>query len=275
MIYEESAIKHSTAHSARGQRVATQRRPWYVRAIALCAVVFTGWHIFASFLWIFPVSPLRDVTPGNSLSSYMIPMFNQAWSVFAPEPANTDYRLQIRATVREVDGSEIETEWISAEQIEMSMNLHNLFPPRAGIQAEKIASAYIGARNGLDEQQRPLIEQNYLDEDWLSMLQSQLEVSGSGNVNAFMIHEHRAAAYATQVAKAMWGENIIRIQFQASGQRVLPFAQRNDGAEMRPTPFAVLTGWREPIVRAGQDEQAFADIFQLQYERFSGERVEH
>src|SRR5690625_8051402 len=53
------------------------------RTVTLAAVLFTAFHVFATFLWIAPSSALRDVVPGNALESYMIPMFGQSWSVFA------------------------------------------------------------------------------------------------------------------------------------------------------------------------------------------------
>src|SRR5690625_2115613 len=84
-------------HEEAAQPVARRRLGAVKRTVTLVAVLFTAFHVFATFLCIAPSSPLRDVVPGNALQSYMIPMFGQSWSVFAPEPINGDYRLQIRS----------------------------------------------------------------------------------------------------------------------------------------------------------------------------------
>src|SRR5690625_7741122 len=74
------------------QPVARRRLGAVKRTVTLVAVLFTAFHVFATFLWIAPSSPLRAVVPGNALQSYMIPMFGQSWSVFAPEPIRSEER---------------------------------------------------------------------------------------------------------------------------------------------------------------------------------------
>lgn len=84
------------------------------------AVLFTAWHVFAWFLWIAPVSPLREVVPGKLLTQYMIPFFGQSWSVFAPEPINGDNRMLVRAVVRE-NGADKTTEWVNVTDVETQL----------------------------------------------------------------------------------------------------------------------------------------------------------
>ena len=48
---------------------AAKPKVW-VRVFALIAVLFTGWHVFASFLWIAPYSQnAREVVPGEMLTN--------------------------------------------------------------------------------------------------------------------------------------------------------------------------------------------------------------
>ncbi|HLS63263.1 MAG TPA: DUF5819 family protein, partial [Ruania sp.] len=122
------------------------------RVLVLLGVFFTAWHIFATFLWIAPGSGLRQVVPGNLLHDYMIPMHGQSWSVFAPNPINGDYRLQVRAVVGEGEEA-TETEWVDATAAELTMLTHNLFPPRASITAMDVASRFKGAYDDLNEAQ--------------------------------------------------------------------------------------------------------------------------
>ncbi len=244
-----------------------------VRVISFVAVIFTAWHVFASFLWIFPPSPLRQLVPGNALTSYMLPMFGQSWSVFAPEPINGDYHFNVRALVQE-DGDEEVTGWVSATDVELSMVQYNLFPPRAGIQAEELASTFKGSWGELNEEQREVVALDFFEADWEAHLKDELESQGDENdlVDDYLVQDHRATAYATQVAKAIWGDDVVRVQYRVSRQNVLPFIDRNDSEAQRPEPQTVLPGWREPLVEEGQSEQDFADVFRAQYEKLQGSK---
>ncbi|MGO3175577.1 MAG: DUF5819 family protein, partial [Microbacterium gubbeenense] len=62
------------------------RRPLYIRIIMCALALVTAWHVFASFLWIAPWAPIRELVGQDRLASYMLPMLGQSWSVFAPEP---------------------------------------------------------------------------------------------------------------------------------------------------------------------------------------------
>ncbi|TDP89729.1 hypothetical protein EDF62_3026 [Leucobacter luti] len=261
-------------------------RPLVVKAFAFVAVLFTIWHIFASFLWIFPPSPLRQLAPGESLTSYMLPLFGQSWTVFAPEPINGDYHFNVRALVTDEGGQEIETEWVSANEVELSMVINNLFPPRAGAQSEELASNYLDAWRGLNAEQREVVAEDFLENQWQLALTNDLEslglpaenstedVQNPAVVTGFLYRERQASAYATQVAKAMWGDGVEEVQYRISRQDVVPFGERNSSSAVRPDPTILLPGWREAYVVEGQDEAAFAEVFQRQYERLSGVKVE-
>lgn len=259
---ESAELNHS-----RGNR----GRTILVRVISFVAVIFTAWHVFASFLWIFPPSPLRQLVPGNALTSYMIPMFGQSWSVFAPEPINGDYHFNVRALVQK-DGADEVTGWVSATDVELSMVQYNLFPPRAGVQAEELASTVKGSWGELNEEQREVVALDFFEADWEARLKDELESQGDENdlVDDYLVQDHRATAYATQVAKAIWGNDVVRVQYRVSRQNVVPFIDRNDAEAQRPEPQIVLPGWRAPLVEKGQSEQDFADVFKAQYEKLQG-----
>ncbi|WP_235020028.1 DUF5819 family protein [Ruania rhizosphaerae] len=232
------------------------------RAVVVAAVLFTAFHIFATFLWIAPASGLRQVIPGDLLHRYMIPMHGQSWSVFAPEPINGDYRLQVRATLNR-DGEEIETEWVDATAAELDMLTHNLFPPRAAITASQVASTFRGAYLDLDEEQEEIVALGYYNgDDWRPRLESALRSLGNGGaVTEYMEAEELANAYATQVAYAMWGEDVTLVQFVISRQNVVPYGQRNEPDAERPAVQPYVTGWRGLIEYPGQSRERFAEIF--------------
>ena len=232
------------------------------RVLILLGVFFTAWHIFATFLWIAPGSGLRQVVPGTLLHDYMIPMHGQSWSVFAPNPINGDYRLQVRAVVGEGEEA-TETEWVDATAAELTMLTHNLFPPRASITAMDVASRFKGAYDDLNEAQQDVVALGYYDgADWRDRLQAALLEHGNASaVMDYMDAERLADAYATQVAYAMWGQEVQQVQFIVSRQNVVPFAERNDPDAERPSVQPAPTGWRGLVVEPGQSQERFAEIF--------------
>lgn len=250
------------------EKSARRRRHPAVRVVMVLAAAFTAWHVFASFLWIAPWSPLREIPSQKVLSAYMIPMFGQSWSVFAPEPINGDYRFEVRALV---DGEE--TEWVSATDVELTMIRYRLFTPRAGIVGMDVSSQFKGAWADLNEEQQAVAELNYFKADWEERMADAMLQLGEeeATVESYVEQEHRATAYATQVALAIWGEDVERVQFRATRQNVIPFAQRHDPDAERPAIQYSPTGWRGLVVNEGQSQEAFADVFRATYERM-GER---
>lgn len=260
------ALDAPAATDAVAAAVPRPRPKWWVRLIALAACLLTLWHIFASFLWIAPYSALREIPTQEVLSGYMLPLFGQSWSVFAPEPINGDYHFNVRAVIEE-DGEEIETGWVSATDVELSMIRYNLFPPRAGIQSSEVASGQMNAYNKLDEKQQAVAALDFAAEDWEEwMVRSFEELEEGSSTEAYMREEHLATAYATQVAYAIWGDGVVRVQYRVSRQNVVPYAERNDPGAQRPDPTFSTTGWRGPVEEDGQSRADFGDTFRHQFE---------
>ncbi|RKQ95114.1 hypothetical protein U746_0876 [Mycolicibacterium mucogenicum 261Sha1.1M5] len=276
-------LSPSTADGARlterAQQAGTsprRRAPLYIRVIAVLAVLLTGWHIFASFLWISPYSHLRELVPGKALSSWMIPMFGQSWSVFAPEPINGNYRLLVRAELSSGDA----TDWVDATAADHSRLTHNLFPSRQTGLANEVSSRYKNAWEELSPEQREVVQRGYYSSfDWLDRLQQDLrEVPVPGDVgeavNAERItelvsEERRAAAFSTQVAYALWGDDVVHVQYEVSRQNVIPFAERNNPDAIHPDRVIVPSGWRGTYVVTGQDQDRFKAEYPIEAARDS------
>ncbi|MGO1878860.1 MAG: DUF5819 family protein, partial [Brevibacterium yomogidense] len=225
------------------------------------ALVMTAWHVAASFLWIAPAGPARDAVPGDALRSYMLPLYGQSWSVFAPAPINGDHRLDIRAVVVE-NGEERVTDWVRATDVEISLSRHNLFPPRAANLAINVSSAHQSAYDDLNDDHEAVVAVDYVQDEWQPRLEEDLESDDDdAAVNAYLEAEEELAAYATQVAYAVWGENVARVQFQTTRQNVVPFAERNEPDAQKPPLQVANTGWRGLVERDGQSREQFADYF--------------
>lgn len=242
-----------------------------VRAVMVVAVLAALWHIAASFLWIAPYSAgARALFPGGQqvLSSYMIPMFGQSWSVFAPEPINGNYVFKVRAVLAK-NGDETPTDWVDATAVETSMIRHNLFPPRGGIQAGELASDFKGKWDALTADHKVVVNLNYFNgNDWPIRLNEKLQTYGTPNVIApYLDAENTVIKYSTQVARAVWGDSVTRVQFEIYRQNVIPFEDRNKPGVQPQAMQIANTGWRGLEVAPGQSDQDFADVFKAAYER--------
>lgn len=231
------------------------------------AVLFTGWHLLASLLWIAPPSPARELVPGNLLTQYMIPFFGQSWSVFAPEPINGDNRMFVRAVVT-TDGAHRTTEWVNVTEVETRLMTHQLFPARAASQSISLASDYRDAYAKLSKPQKALVARNFSQEGWSAAMESELSGPDKGDSaarSAFLAADFKAVRYATQVARAIWGQDVVRVQFRMERQNVIPFKQRHDPDAKRPDVQLTPSGWRGTQVAAGQSDQDFAVTFRRLY----------
>lgn len=233
----------------------TAARLWVV--IVTLAVTF---HLTATTLWVLPSSPVREVFPGNSLSTYMNSMFSQAWTVFAPQPANTDFTLHIRAAT-----SSGTTDWIDATDVEMSHLDRNIFVSRAYVTAAVWAAYYTSALSQLTSEQQAQVKWNYLLEEAETNRSKDLIATGGAGTEAttetYLEIEDALTAYSTQVALATWGEDVRSVQFVVRTQGIVPFANRLDRDAQRPDVVDQVVGWRRTLVRDGQDPDAFRDIF--------------
>ncbi|HJA62184.1 MAG TPA: hypothetical protein H9788_13950 [Candidatus Brevibacterium intestinavium] len=233
------------------------------RILMVIAMAITAFHLFASFLWIAPSSTMREVIPGDLLSKYMIPMWGQSWSVFAPEPINGDYYFDVRAVIT-TDTGEKTTEWVRATDVELDHSTYKLFPPRSAGLGIGVASDIKGSWEDLPDDQKAIVELDYFKgDDSVDRLENKLEEydDPENTVPGYLESEHTATAYATQVAKAVWGDDVQRVQFKAARQNVVPFSDRNDKSAERPNIQPVPVGWRALVVEDHQSQEEFTKYF--------------
>lgn len=235
------------------------------RLVMLVALTITAFHLFASFLWIAPASNLRQVVPGNLLTAYMIPMWGQSWSVFAPEPINGDYYFDVRAVIKNADGEEEITQWVRATDVELTHSTYKLFPPRSAGLAISVSSNLKNSWSELSADHKVIVDLDYFKgDDSQQRLESKLEEYGDKNkvIEPYLQAERTAVAYSTQVAEAVWGdEQVLRVQFQASRKNVIPYAERNKPGAVRPDIQVVPTGWRALVHEEHQSNADFKEYF--------------
>jgi hypothetical protein len=225
--------------------------------------LFTVWHIAATSLYSTPATPLRELVPEAALMAYNYPMFDQNWSVFAPEPISANYELSVRSATM-VDGELVNTEWVNASKTELKLLRHNPLSPRAGYAAYAQALGTNLAYKKLSEAEQAVVGQSYYEGDmWGQQLEDAMRSQGGSDeatVNAYLKQEWVTVAYATQVAKAVWGDDALYVQYRISIDNSVPFASRHDDSAQR-TLVTVDSGWRGLVEREGQDDNHFADLF--------------
>lgn len=211
------------------------------------------------------------MVPGKALSNYMLPVFGQSWSVFAPEPINGNITIKVRAAMGSDKGVQT-TPWVNASDAELDLAHHNLFPPRAAILGLQQGTEYKSAFDKLSKDQQKIVAGGYfIGDDWLKRFELDLLESVKGNdkakeisrlnARAFIKQEAQTAAYATQVALATWGPEVERVQVSVSRQNVTPFKDRHN-ENVAPQPIRVVeSGWRGPRSFPGQNQDRFADVF--------------
>ncbi|MGI6879938.1 DUF5819 family protein [Microbacterium sp. gxy059] len=241
---------------------ATRRGRPLRRIVLVVLSLLTAWHIFATFLWVAPDSHLRDIVPGEkTLSGYMLPMFGQGWSVFAPSPVNGDYRVEVRAAYEDETGEVVETDWVDATAVERSRAHHHLAPSRSAklsiVYGQRLYKAY----GDLDDAQKEIVGYNYFKDDWETRQRDALE-GDDKEASGYIRDERRVIAYATQVAYAVWGEqDFSRVQVRVSRQAIVPFDERDNPDYERKDPIVRDIGWRAPVEREGQSRDDFASYF--------------
>jgi hypothetical protein len=225
--------------------------------------LFAVWHIVATSLYATPATPLRELVPNAAFIAYNYPMFDQNWSVFAPEPISANYELSVRSATL-VDGQLVNTEWVNASKTELKLLRHNPLSPRAGYASYAQALGTNLAYKKLSEAEQAVVGQSYYEGDmWGQQLEDAMRSQGGSDpdtVNAYLKQEWVTVAYATQVAKAVWGDEALYVQYRISIDNSVPFASRHDDAAQRSL-VTVDSGWRGLVEREGQDDNHFADLF--------------
>ncbi|NEE00933.1 DUF5819 family protein [Phytoactinopolyspora halotolerans] len=233
-----------------------QTRPAWLKALAAVLGAAVTAHLAATAIFVGPDNVAKDAWD-EPLDSYMEPFFQQNWSLFAPNPIDTEHHLYVRGWY----DAERPTEWVDVTELEIQDAItHNLTPSRAGKVTTKLASRIGRQRAKLTNEEQKALEAHYHDDAWDRLEARMLEGdhSPSGRISYVLRYDETITAYATQFAYAWWGEDagLQYVQFKIVEQDAAPFARRKDDSD-RPT--RVREFGRRPFVEFdGQDRESFA-----------------
>lgn len=233
-----------------------ETRPIWIKIVAIVFGVVLCAHLTATAIFVGPANAAKTAL-GSSLTSYMQPLFQQDWSLFAPTPISVEYTLWVRGWYDE----STPTEWVNATGLEIEGNiLHSLAPSRAGIISRRLVGNMRKQYRLLTAEEQATLAGNYHSNAWPRM-QARMEQSAGHSPQArisYVLRLDRAmAAYATQFAWAWWGKDngIKYIQVRIAENRAPRFDKRD-----QPPSIAVKDFGRRPLYTyEGQDNQAFAD----------------
>lgn len=234
------------------------------KGLAFFLVGLVGLHFAVTFLWNAPASPIKDAVRSD-VSSYMLPFFEQNWSLFAPNPVNAEDEFLVRARVADPQTGEIETtDWRSATELEWRLVHHNPAPSRASRLSSNLHRRMNTLWNRLSDEQQEIVARDYVttgEADWERLADDLAAAEGaetSSRVEDFISAERVGAGYATQFAKAMWPGEVTAVQYELRRTPVPRWRDRMAPPPEAPEFSTREFGWRPPLTDDDQDESLFA-----------------
>lgn len=244
--------------------------PRLARIATLIALVLAAAHVFLTAVYNTPYEDAKyGALPGRMADNYISPYLVQDYRIFAPNPANSDRNLWVRAWVETPEGERVETEWVDATSIELAEPHRRVLRKQLTVLG---AERLMGAYNGLTDAQREVVEQNFHNDSDLTPLRDALVAADTSNaaaVNDFIRVTNYVTSYATQVAHAMWGDEneVIAVQTRSVYSPVVRWEERFDDDAQRPSSSYTALGWRPLMEWSAQDRDAFARSFLTWAER--------
>ncbi|SDU81347.1 DUF5819 family protein [Jiangella alkaliphila] len=249
--------------------------PPIAKGVAFFLVGVVALHFVATFLWNAPSNPIKE-SVGDQVSGYMRPFFQQNWSLFAPNPVNAEDELRVRAQVEDPQTGEVTTtEWEDPTRLEWTLITHDPAPSRASRLTSNLHRRVNTAWDALTDDQQAILGTDYQDmADWRPLADDLIASQGGETSNrvANIVRADRVTTgYATQFAKALWGEDVVAVQFQLVRTPVPRWDVRFDPPPENPQQTVREFGWRPALVDPNQDEAAFADVMDGLVENRDGE----
>lgn len=233
-----------------------------ITAIALLAVLV---HSLLIGLWVAPSTPAREALGETTVRDYVVPWFDQSWSIFAPNPHQTAVTFEVRAwTGGDAEGEA--TEWVELVAHEDELISGNPFPPRTSLMVRRSADNLHSSTSDLSEDQRSIIEENLLDESLEAQRQRLADVDSPASeyeVSRHIRAEDIATALASGYAFHRWGESqdIPYVQFRTTLRSVPDYRSASEQTLDEAQRSTHTYGWRQTRDLTEGQQQAFGDNY--------------
>ena len=229
------------------------------RAAVWFALVLVAFHSAAIALWISPNNILKDRVGYERLRSYVVPVFDQAWSVFAPEADNAYDLLEIRGTLRDDAGKERQTDWVKVTAREVRAQLeHHPFPSRTLLITDRLANEQLRLFNALSEKQKEVVHvagvkvTTEVQQDRL--LAAATNAAEEQTARAYTWTELSVERFLSGIADAVWGDQVVALQYRQN-EIFVPTYQQSHGSRQVTTDYKFTSNVR-PLRRPDAAERA-------------------
>lgn len=227
---------------------------WQV-AIAAVLLGVVAAHVAATFLWVQPATPVRNALAGP-LTSYMTPMFQQNWSLFAPNPVQDQYLLEVRGVRADLST----TPWLTPSADELAGLRRSVLPGRDVRLTAELSRSASQAVGALPDAARGYVGWSY-HHDAPTRLRDAMAATDGGTVTPAMRtaldYDEVLTAYATQYVLARAPQEVVAyVQYRIVRQTATGYYGEDRGTTTREV--TVASGRRPLTTVAGQDAAGFA-----------------
>lgn len=208
-------------------------------------------HSAAIALWVGPDNLLRRQIGFERLRGYVLPLFDQNWSVFAPEADFGNELFAIRATVRRDGGTSVQTAWVPVTTAEIVPAVrHHPFPSRTVAITNRLATEHVRVWGPLNQPQKTAVGASGAE---VSLADLRQKLIGLATNDA----ERRAATnylkvetaiehFLTGIARGVWGDQLVSFQIFRS-QLLVPNYETWKGARQVTSGATFTSNWRPPV----------------------------
>lgn len=234
------------------------------RVISYLLIALVLAHTAVIALWAGPKNPIKDAIGPSKIRSYVNPVFEQDWHIFAPTPKRVTSEMDFRAQVLDEETGDISvTPWYALVEGENEMIRHNPSPPRTAFAARRTSLPLHNVANSMNEDQRAIIEENFAGAEPHVLAQALQKVptdSGASNseVNKYLKYDQMATALAAMTGGVLYEGRVVAVQVRTAKAAVPDFAERRFRTLADVTRTKIDYGWRLAPEVSAQELELFA-----------------
>ncbi|MEE6274491.1 DUF5819 family protein [Georgenia sp. MJ206] len=235
------------ATTARARAVAVPR---YARVVVWPLLALVLVHALIVATWVAPDNAIRQTIGAERVRSYVMPVFEQNWSIFAPTPRRVAVDLEFRARlVDPVSGDPRDTGWVDVVDGEDSLVLHNLAPPRMSLAGRRLAGRINTSVRAMNDVQRDHLDGNYLTTPVTGLRDRLLAVESDGAagpqaIETYMRNDLMTTEFLTLYAGALYDAEVTHVQYRTGRRHVPAFEDRAERSIEDVEPSVEQYGWR-------------------------------
>lgn len=216
-------------------------------------------HSAAIALWVAPPNILKDRIGFNNLRSYVLPMFDQSWSVFAPEADNGYDLFEIRGTLRGKNGRETQTGWVKVTAKEVGPQLrYHPFPSRTLLITDRLANDQLRLFGQLSPAQQTVVHVSGVSVSTATQNRRLLAAATNDterqNARSYTWTEDAVEEFLSGIAYGVWGPDTVAVQYRQN-QVFVPTYQSSKGDHQVTSGYLFVSNVR-PIRHLDADERS-------------------